>query len=400
MSRTTGGVYGRVVAGEVSSAAGYRPGMMSSRPGVARRWALLTLSVALLATACGDAGAPSAQAPPAPVCAPGQIDGDLTVFAWPDYLPGEVLDGFRRRYGVEISVLTYESNEALLAQLQVRADRYDVAFPAEYMVDILWRDGLLLEIDRNAFTNIGNLDPTFLNPPYDPNGSHSVPYHWGTVGLGINRNVVGDVENPSWGLVFDPDQASHWAGRISMLDDERQALGAALKYLGYSANTTDQTELDEAEAVVAGALANLDRFDADDYGQLLVDGEIDVAQGRSDVFFNAFNASNAWNDYAYVVPLEGTIAWVQNMVVPVTSQAPCSAHTFIDYLMEPENAAAGTNRTKFATPNQAAAAFVDASILMDPAIYPPPAARAGIEFLANTGDFEIAYIEAFSRLKE
>jgi spermidine/putrescine-binding protein len=358
------------------------------------------MALVVVVAACGGGDVRIAEPPPAPVCAPGQIDGDLTVFSWPDYIPQEVLDGFRRRYGVEISMLAYESNEVLLAQLQVRADRYDVAFPSEYMVDILWRDGLLLEVDRDAFTNMGNLDSAFLNPPYDPDGSHSVPYHWGTVGLGINRNVVGEVEIPSWSLVFDPEQSDHWAGRISLLDDPRQALGAALKYLGHSANTTDEIQLAAAENVIADALANIGRFEDENYGQLLVDGEIDVAQGRSDVFFSAFNAGNAWNDYAYIVPLEGTIAWVQNMVVPVTSQSPCSAHTFIDFLMEPENAAAGTNHTKYATPNQAAAQYVDAAILSDPSIYPPAAARAGIEFLANTGDFEIRYLEAFSRLKE
>jgi len=359
---------------------------------------LLAVLLGVLAAACGTPAPPSSA--PAPVCAAGQIDGDLTVFQWPDYVPPDVLDGFRRRYGVEITSLTYDSNEMLLAQLQVRAGSYDVAFPAEYMVDILWEDGLLLEIDRDALTNIGNLDPTFLNPPFDPEGSHSVPYQWGTVGLGVNRNVVGEDVVASWGLVFDPEQARHWAGRISLLDDARQALGAALKYLGYSANTTDEAELAEAADLLEATLQNLGRFDEETYGEQLVEGEVDVAQGRSDVFFDAFNAGNAWNDYAYVVPVEGTIAWVENMVIPVTSASPCTAHAFIDYLMEPENAAAGTNYTKYATPNLAAVPFIDPSILADPAIYPPEAAREGLEFLVNTGDFEISYIEQFSRMKE
>jgi len=365
----------------------------------ARHLLLFGLLIGLIATSCGgDDGAPTP--PPAPVCAPGQIDGDLTVFTWPDYLPLEVLDGFRRRYGVEITVLNYDSDESLLADLQVRAGRYDVAFPSDFMVDILWRDGLLLQIDRDAFRNIGNLDPSFLNPPFDPEGSHSLPYHWGTVGLGVNRNVVGDIETPSWGIVFDPEQSQHWAGRISLLDDERQALGAALKYLGFSANTTSEDELTQAEGLLAAAVNNLGGFDDEDYGRQLVDGEMDVAQGRSDIFFEAFNAGNAWNDYAFVVPLEGAIAWVQNMVIPVTSESPCSAHTFIDFMMEPENAAAGTNHTKYASSNLAAAQYVDASILSDAAIYPPAAAREGIEFLAHTGEFEIRYLESFTRVKE
>lgn len=356
------------------------------------------MAIVVVAVACGAPEVETSSAP-SPVCAPGQIDGDLSVFSWPDYIPTEVLDGFRRRFGVEVSTATYETNEVLLSQLQVRADNYDVAFPSDYMVDILIEDGFLVEIDKDALTNLGNIDSSFLSPPFDPGGLHSIPYQWGTVGLGINRNVVGDDVVPSWGMVFDPDQASRWAGRISLLDDARQSLGAALKYLGYSANSTNKEEVAEAAAVLEAALDNLAPLEDDDYAQQLIDGEADVTQGRSNAFFEAFDTGNAGNDFAYVVPIEGTIAWVENMVVPVTSRAPCTAHTFIDYLMEPANAAAGTNFTKFATANLAASRLIDPAILGNPAIYPPAAAMAGLEFLANTGDFEITYIEEYSRIR-
>ncbi|HDH02946.1 MAG TPA: spermidine/putrescine ABC transporter substrate-binding protein [Actinobacteria bacterium] len=353
------------------------------------------IAFGVVAVGCG---APEPEAStPSPVCAAGQIDGDLNVFSWPDYLPTEVLDGFRRRFGVEVSMATYDTDEVLLGQLQVRADNYDVAFPSDYMVDILIEDGFLLEIDKDALTNLGNLDPSFLDPPFDPEGSHSIPYQWGTVGLGINRNVVGSEVVASWGIVFDPDQASQWAGRISLLDDARQSLGAALKYLGYSANSRSEEEVAQAGALLRLAAENLAPLEDADYAQQLVDGEADVAQGRSNAFFDAFNSSNAGNDFAYIVPVEGTIAWVENMVVPVTSESPCTAHTFIDYLMEPANAAAGTNFTKFATANLAASRLIDPAILANPAIYPPEAAMAGLEFLANTGEFEIRYIEEYSR---
>lgn len=339
-------------------------------------------------------------APPAPVCASGQIDGDMTLYVWPDSIPIEVLDGFRRRFGVDVAVINYDSNETLLAQLQVRADAYDVAMPSDWMVDILVRDELLLEIDRNALTNLGSIDPAFLSPPFDPDGGHSVPFLWGTVGLGINLNVVDVPDQPTWALVFDPETNVRWAGRISLLDDPRQALGAALKYLGYSVNTTDVVQLEAAADLLAATAPLVGAFDSIDYGEQLVEGEIDVAHGRSDVFFEAFNAANAWNDYAYVVPTEGTIAWVDNLVIPVTAGSPCTAHTFIDYLLEPENSAAVTNHTKYASPNLAAVEFVDLDILTDPAIYPPAEARVALEFLAHTGDFEFRYLEEYARARE
>jgi spermidine/putrescine-binding protein len=356
------------------------------------------LAVAVMIAACG--GEPEIPALPTPVCAPGQIDGDLSLYVWPDSIPLDVLDGFRRRYGVDMAVTNYDSNETLLAQLQVRADAYDVAVPSDWMVDILVRDQLLLEIDRNALTNLDGIDPLFLDPPFDPEGRHSVPILWGTVGLGINLNVVEVDDQPTWGLVFDEEATARWAGRISLLDDPRQTLGAALKYLGYSVNTTVPDQVAAAADLVAATAPAIGIFDSIEYGEQLVEGEIDVAQGRSDVFFEAFDAANAWNDYAYVVPAEGTIAWVDNLVVPVTSASPCTAHTFIDYLLEAENSAAITNHTQFASPNLAAVEFVDIEILQDPAIYPPAEARAAMEFLAHTGDFEIWYLEEFARARE
>ena len=153
----------------------------------------------------------------------------------------------------------------------------------------------------------------------------------------------------------------------------------------------------QAGALLRLAAENLAPLEDADYAQQLVDGEADVAQGRSNAFFDAFNSSNAGTDFAYIVPVEGTIAWVENMVVPVTSDSPCTAHTLIDYLMEPANSAAGTNFTNFATANLAASRLIDPAILANPAIYPPEAAMAGLEFLANTGEFEIRYIEEYSR---
>ena len=366
----------------------------SRRPGA--RFVVVIALLALVAGACGgdelDVGAPET-----PVCAAGGIDGDLafTLFNWPEYLPAELIEQFERLYGVTVEQRFYESNESMLSQVQARAAPFDLIVPSDYMVDIMRRDGLLLPLDPIALPGRINLDPLFDRRPFDPDGNYSVPYLWGTVGIGVNVNVVGHSTAPTWGLLFDPDQADHFAGRISLLDDPRQAMAAALIYLGYSPNTRTRDQIVEAADLIAVAAPNLAGFESIDYAGDLADGALDVAQGRSDVFFDAFGSRST--DYQYLIPAEGAIAWVDNMAIPITAEHPCTAHSFIDFILEAKNAASLANFTGYASPNMPAAEFIDLEQLTNPAIYPPPEARETFHFLVDLGDLEVVYLEEFVR---
>lgn len=381
------------------------------RPPTRSRLLLLTSLLAafgLLAAACGDddGGGDSAAPGDAGVsCEVGQTDGDLSLYNWSEYIDPELISAFEEQYGVTVTEDFFPSNEELFARVADNNPGFDVAVPSDYMVSILADEGLLLPLDHDAIPNLANLAPEFASGlPFDPDLTWSVAYQWGTTGLAVDMEVVGEDFPESWALVFDPAYADQYAGKISLLDDPRETLGAALKYLGYSLNTTDEGQLAEARDVIRSVIDDVAAFDSDQFEDLLVGGEVAIAHGWSGDFFGAFDDAStddfdAYERYYYFVPEEGGVRWVDNMVILRDAPHPCTAHTFINFLLEPENAAALTNFNFYASPVAAAEPFIDPEILDDPSIYPPPETLANLEFIADTGDFEINYTDAFTAAK-
>jgi spermidine/putrescine-binding protein len=283
----------------------------------------------------------------------------------------------------------------MLAKLQA-GSVYDLIVPSDYMVGIMIDEGLLAALQRDAIPNLANLGAVFADPAYDPGGVYSAAYQWGTTGLGVNLDVVGEDYEPSWGLVFDPDLVSTYPGGITLLNDPRETMGAALKYSGYSLNSTSETELQEAADVIAGVKDYIAAFDSDQYDENLVNGEVAVTHGYSGNFFAAFDDIDGWDTFAYVIPEEGATLWVDNMAVPANAEHPCTAHTFINYLLDAENGAALTNWNYYASPNEASNEFIDPDILGDETIYPSDELRQKLEIIEDTGDFEINYTDFFA----
>lgn len=328
-------------------------------------------------------------------CAADQVDGDLNFYNWSEYIDPELVSGFEEQYGVDVVEDYYDSNEAMLAKLQA-GSVYDLIVPSDYMVGIMIDEGLLAELQRDAIPNLSNLGAVFADPAYDPGGVYSAAYQWGTTGLGVNLDVVGEDYEPSWGLVFNPDLVSTYPGGITLLNDPRETMGAALKYLGYSLNSTSEAELQEAADVIAGVKDYIAAFDSDQYDENLVNGEVAVTHGYSGNFFAAFDDIDGWDTFAYVIPEEGATLWVDNMAVPANAEHPCTAHTFINYLLDAENGAALTNWNYYASPNEASNEFIDPDILGDETIYPSDELRQKLEIIEDTGDFEINYTDFFA----
>ena len=348
-------------------------------------WSLLAV-VALVVAACGGddggggagttdegggAGTTVAAAGEAPACEPGQTDGDLNLYNWTEYIDPELLTAFEEEAGVAVSETFYDSNETMLAQIQTGAV-YDLIVPSDYMVEIMITDGLLLPLQKDAIPNIDNLAEEFQAPPYDPDLTYSVGYQWGTTGLGVDTEVVGTDFPASWALVFDPAVTEPYAGQISLLNDARETLGAALKYLGYSLNSESQEEVDAAAALVSDNIDRITKFDSDLYTDDLVNGEVAVSHGYSGNFFTAFAATDNPERYAYVIPEEGATLWTDTMAIPSGAEHPCTAHAFINFLLDAERGAQLTNWNYYASPNEASAEFILPEILEDPTIYPPP----------------------------
>ena len=355
------------------------------------RTAAAVAALTLTAAACGDDS--SAGAPAAVECVAGQTDGDLLLYNWNDYMDPDIIADFEAEFGVSVIEDFYPSNEEMLARVVAGGAQYDVVVPSDYMIEIMREDDLLLPLTRDAIPNISNVDDEFADPPYDPLLAFSVPFLWGTTGLGVNVELLGDVE-PSWALVFDPEVAGNLPGRILLLDDVRETMGAALHWLGHSPNTTDEDELQAAADVIATARAWTAAYNSDLYADLLVSGEVVVSLGYSGNFLDAFDGDER---FAYVVPKEGATLWTDNLAILSTAPHPCTAHTFLDFILRPEQGARLTNYISYPSPNAFAAEFVDPEILEDPAVYPDAATLERLEFLRDTGDTEILYTDLFTR---
>ena len=379
-----------------------------------KKAALLTVLLALVLAACGGGNAEIQSA--ADECQAGEVDGDLNFYNWTEYLPfgseaedsdlPDLIELFEAEYGVEVTYTEYDSNETMLAQVEAGGAPYDLVVPSDYMVTIMSEEGLLVELNHDAIPNIGNIDPFFADPPFDPGLVYTIPYQWGTTGIGFSYEFVDDTDGVSWGVIFDPDQRAEYAGKISMLNDEREVLGAALKYLGYSLNTTNQDELDAAIELVNQTKDDIAAFDSVAFDDLLVDGETVVAHGWNGAFFSSYDGIStddydAYEDFGYAIPIEGGVVWVDTIAIPTTAVSPCTAHTFINFLLEPEYGAALTNYAYYASPNQAAEEFIYPEILEDPSIYPPEEklTDGSLEFIEDVGGFATNYADGFVEAK-
>ena len=399
---------------------------------------VLLAVLALVAAACGSsdepdttvaAGGATTEATEAPAegiqadsdaCALGATDGPLNLYNWTDYIPtgalaeefevDDLLALFEEETGETVTLTFFNSNEDMLAQIDAGAS-YDVVVPSDYMVVTMIDADLLVEINRTAVPNLdANIAELFQSPAYDPGNRFSAPYQWGTTGIGFSYDVLDDSEGLSWAVLFDPETAAPNAGFISLLDDTRETLGSALKYLGYSLNTTNPDEVDEAAQLIADARDHLAAFNSTSYWTLLSSGEFDVSQGWNGDFLGEFDrvseydadgelTYDAYEDFGYAIPIEGSAAWVDTMAIPTTAEHPCTAHTFLNFMLEAENGGTLTNFNYYASPNAAAEEFIYEDILTWEAVYPPPETMAILEFFEDLGDFNNYYADAFTKAK-
>ncbi|MCS7283122.1 MAG: spermidine/putrescine ABC transporter substrate-binding protein [Anaerolineae bacterium] len=344
------------------------------------RMGLLFFLVALLVACSGKGPAPAQE---------------LHVYNWSAYIDPQIYRDFEAEFGIRVVEDTFASNEELLAKLQAGATGYDIIVPSDYMVSIMLQQGLLAELDRSKIPNLVNIDPQFSSPPYDPGMRYCVPYQWGTTGIGYNSATLPTAPD-SWAYLFDPDLASRYAGKFTMLNDAREVIGAALKYLGYSMNTTNEAELLAARDLLIRQKPWVYAYDSEQYRALLPAGEIVMAQGYSgDVFMVAEEDERI----RYVIPREGTSIWMDNLCIPARAPNKEAAHLFINYLLRPDIGARISNYTRYASPNAAARAHIEPELLSDPAVYPPPEVMARLEWIRDVGEATLLYERIWTEVK-
>lgn len=310
----------------------------------------------------------------------GQGADTLYFLNWADYIPEELIQKFEAETGAKVVLDTFESPEAMLAKLKAGADQeFSLVVAPDYYVLQMAREGLLAPLDKGKLKNLSNLDPFFLDPPYDPGLQYSIPYLWGTTGIAYREDLVrGPVD--SYAVLFDPEAQ---VGPFLLLDEMRETIGAALKYLGYSVNTTDPEALEKAKELLlaakrrsvgfAGGFEALNRILAGDAALSLAYSG-DVLQAREED-----------ERLRYTLAKEGGTLWTDAMVVLKRGPAQDLAYRFIDFLLEPENAAALAEYTRYATPVAPAIPLLPEEMRNDPTVFPPEEMRAKLEYLKDLG---------------
>jgi len=365
------------------------------------------LVVALLLAGCaGTASAPettsetgsSVDAVTSERCGdPSQLSDSVRFYNWSDYIDPEILTMFEEECGVEVIYDTFSSNEDLLAKLQAGATGYDLIVPSDYMVSIMRELEMLKALEQSNIPNRTNLYPRFIDPPYDPDNIYTVAYQWGTTGIGYNLEATGEIPN-SWDWLFDPEKVSQLDGKLSLLNDQREVIGAALKYLGYSMNSVEPAELEEAKQVILAIKPYVATFDSDSFGDILVSGEVVIGHGWSGGYFQDIYTSDNEN-LGYVIPQEGGVIWTDNLAIPNTAPHPYTAEVLINYLLDPEIGAMISNFNYYASPNQAAEGLLDEELSGDAGIYPSEETLAKMEFLTELGEGTLLWDRLWTEIK-
>lgn len=312
-----------------------------------------------------------------------QLADEIFLYTWVEYIDPDIKTQFETECGVKVTETNFDSNETLLATLQAGGADYDIVVPSDYMVQILISEGMLMELDYNVVTNIQHMEPLNVNQYFDPDQKYTVPWFWGTSGFAVDTNEVSDVKD-SWSMMFDPN--SPYCGKISMLDDERETIGAALMYLGYPINDVDPAHLEEAKNLLIEQSKCVKAYDSQTNDDLIISGETVLTHiWTGDAILAGLPDSGGREGIAYVIPSEGCTIWQDNMAIPVGAPNAYTAMIFMNYTQFPEIAAQNAEWVGYATPNKAAKEFIDPEMLANEGIYPSAEVAESLQWIEDVG---------------
>ncbi|MDY0151540.1 MAG: spermidine/putrescine ABC transporter substrate-binding protein [Candidatus Cloacimonas sp.] len=316
----------------------------------------------------------------------------LYIFNWSDYIDPELVKEFETQYKCKIKYSTYDSNENMFTKIKSSKESFDIVFPSGDHVNILRNADMLEPIDNGKLTNFKNLDLTLLEKAqsFDEGNKYAIPYFWGLTGIIYNKQYVPIklVQQDSWNVVGDPFFKGK--NKITMLDDAREVVGAALIYNGFDLNDTSETALAAAQKTLELWDVNITQFDSDSYKNEVPDGTTWLAQAYNG---DAFQQMATNSNLGFYLPKEGSSLWMDNMVILKSSKQKELAYKFIDFLLEANNAKRNAEYTQYPTPNKAAYAMLPAIIKADKMIY-PDAAYLQKCYMINALGEEIKKIDA------
>lgn len=302
---------------------------------------------------------------------------DLYVYNWGDYIEPELIDQFEAESGYNVIYETYDSNESMLVKVNSQSSPYDVIFPSEYMVEKMADENLLLPLDYEQLPNFKNVDSYFKDQPFDPNNEYSVPYFWGTVGIAYNTEIYDQL-----GIAYPTSYTDLWnpalVDNVLLLDGAREVVGSSLNSLGYSLNSVDDSELEQAKQNLLNLAPNVKGVVGDEIKMLMANGEAAAAivwAGDAQLI----QADNP--NIEFVTPASGSNIYLDNIAIPKTAQNIEGAHAFINFLMDDEVASINTDYVGYSSP--ITSVMNEPEHKADETYYPNPDTMKNLEYYAS-----------------
>ena len=317
----------------------------------------------------------------------------LNFYNWDTYIGETTLADFNQATGIDVQMDLFADNAELFAKLKEGNPGYDLIVPTNDFVERMIVAEMLQPLDHNLIQNKANLDENFQDAAFDPERRYSMPYMWGTIGIGYRKSAVDGVPD-SWQWLYDSDK---YKGRIALLSEPTTVMEMGLKYLGQSLNATDPALIKQVEEMLIKQKPNIKVFAEDNGQDLLLAGEVDVVmEWNGDI--QQIMAED--DDIGYAVPKEGGLLWQDCLCIPKGAPHPQNAHQFINFILDADVGAAIADFIQYATPNAAAKAKMAAEYRDNPAIFPPDEITKASESSIYKGqEYERLVNETWTRIQ-
>lgn len=322
----------------------------------------------------------------------GGAEKELDIFSWSEYIPQSVLDGFTEKYGIQVKMATYASNEEMLAKLMAGGNsQYDLVVPSNYVINAMAQQKLIQPLDQANIPNIKNINPDMLDMDFDKGNVYTVPYMVSFTLLAVNTKTC-PVEIKSYNDLLDP----RLKGSLVMVDDSRELIGIALLALGYSFNETDQAKLDEAKEWLLKLVPNVKAYDSDSPKTKMISGETTAG-----LIWNgeAALAMQENPDIQIAWPKEGVSMAIDNFAVTEGAKHKKAAESFIDYVLDPQTSKLISDEYPYTNPNKAAEQYLSKTYLDCPASNVPSEQVKKAVLTEDAGDAVGAFDKIWSEIK-
>ncbi|WP_027631357.1 ABC transporter substrate-binding protein [Clostridium hydrogeniformans] len=315
----------------------------------------------------------------------------LQVFNWGENIDEDLIKEFEDKYDIKITYSTYDTNEDMYLSVKSGKTNYDVVVPSDYMVQKMVRENLLEEINFNNIPNFKEIDESFLGRPFDPENKYSVPYMSGTIGILYNKDIIKEPVD-SWNILWN----EKYKKQMFILDAQRDAIGMALKRLGYSLNTTNEEELKKAKEELIKQKPLVLAYVQDEVKDRMIAGDGALAVIWSG---EGLNLQDEHPNLQYVVPKEGANFWVDSLSIPKGAKNKKEAELFINFMCEKDSALRNASLVGYTTPHKEAQKSQPESIRNNRNAYLPKEILDKCENYEDLGDKLKLYDEVWTEVK-